>query len=190
MIMNFRNFKSGFTLIEVMISVALFTIIMTIGTGAVLNVNNTHKKSQNMRTVIDNLSFVMEDMARNLRLGADYHCQYLASPPIEDPRDCPNSGLSIAFKAVDGNTVVYRILQNGRIEKAKKDENSILSFLSLTPAEVKIDLYQSGFTVIGADDNSNIQPRVIIRLSGVVEYKNNIESNFNLQTTVSQRLLE
>ena len=101
-----------------------------------------------------------------------------------------SSGLSIAFKAVDGNTVVYRILQNGRIEKAKKDENSILSFLSLTPAEVKIDLYQSGFTVIGADDNSNIQPRVIIRLSGVVEYKNNIESNFNLQTTVSQRFLE
>lgn len=65
----------GFTLIEMMIAVALFTIVMVIGIGAVLNANLLHKKTQSVRAVIDNLGFVMEDIARNVRLGYDFTCE-------------------------------------------------------------------------------------------------------------------
>ena len=36
----------GFTLIEMMIAVALFTIVMVIGIGAVLNANLLHKNAK------------------------------------------------------------------------------------------------------------------------------------------------
>ena len=41
----------GFTLIEVMISIALFVIVMTVGMGAVISANNTYKKTHGMIAV-------------------------------------------------------------------------------------------------------------------------------------------
>ena len=76
-----RNKQDGFTLIEAMVAIAVFTVVMVIGISALLNVNNTNKKSQNLRTIIDNLSFTMEDMSRNLKLGSYYHCVV----PNDDP---------------------------------------------------------------------------------------------------------
>src|SRR3972149_1703934 len=70
--------KRGFTLIEIMIAITLFTAIMIIGTGAVLQTNSVYKKTQTMRSVMDNLNFIMEDMVRNLRLGSSYHCPSVA----------------------------------------------------------------------------------------------------------------
>ena len=64
----------GFTLIETMIAVSIFTIIVTIGMSSVLNASLIHNKSQDMRSIIDSLSFTMEDMSRNLRTGYNYHC--------------------------------------------------------------------------------------------------------------------
>src|ERR1700741_217077 len=94
--------NTGFTLIEVMIAVALFTVIMTLGIGAVLNSNATHKKTQTLRSVMDNLSFIMEDMSRTLRLGSNYHCIDQSAPAgLEDPHDC-QSALTVAFESMTG----------------------------------------------------------------------------------------
>jgi prepilin-type N-terminal cleavage/methylation domain-containing protein len=195
-----KNFNKGFTLIEVMIAITLFTAIMTIGTGAVLQTNTVHKKAQNMRSVMDNLNFIIEDMARNLRLGANYQCPISSAdlPPNQPsittpvtPGDCAND-TSIAFDSVDGTPVVYSIGSlsgaPGAIFKATKGN----PFLQITPDEVDIDLAKSGFTVVGTASSLSgdfIQPRVIIRLVGTVKYKD-LESNFNLETTVSQRFLD
>jgi prepilin-type N-terminal cleavage/methylation domain-containing protein len=64
----------GFTLLEAMVAIAIFTIVIVIGISALLNVNNTNKKSQNLRAIIDSLNYTMEDMSRNFKLGSDYHC--------------------------------------------------------------------------------------------------------------------
>ena len=69
---NKNNKQTGYTIIETMISVSLFLIIITIGMGALLNANLLHQKSRDMRSIMDNLSFIMEDMSRNLRTGYDY----------------------------------------------------------------------------------------------------------------------
>ncbi len=191
-IQNTRHAQKGFTLIEVMIAVALFIIIMTIGTGAVLNSNNTHKKTQAVRAVMDNLSFVMEDMARNLRLGSNYHCGDISN--IETPQDCQSS-LMIAFEGQTGvsnnpsDQIVYGITTDNKITKST---DGGATSKTLTPPEVSIDPAKSGFTVVGSapfltpDKN---QPRVIIRLSGTVTYKD-FKSVFNLETTVSGRLID
>ncbi len=98
---NLISKQAGFTLLEAMVAIAIFTIIMIIGISALLNVNSTNKKSQNQRTIMDNLNFVMEDMARNFKLGSYYHCHGGSDGPIVQgsapndflviPQDCATS---------------------------------------------------------------------------------------------------
>ena len=163
MITEKSQFKTGFTLIEVMIAITLFSAIMILGTGAVLNSSSVHKKTQTMRAVMDNLNFVMEDMSRNLRLGSDYVC---ISGSL-------NNCSAISFTSVDGSNITYGIMQNGTIEK---------NAIPITPPEVTISP-SSGFSI----DNT-AQPLVTIRLVGTVVYKGG-QTNLNLRTSVSQRAL-
>jgi hypothetical protein len=142
---------------------------------------------------MDNLSFVMEDMARNLRLGSNYQCLTTepTSPITPAPIVCPsNSYPGIVFNSVDPTSIIiYDIRQDGSIVKSK--DGLVTPFLKLTPDEVHIDPAKSGFTVFGAlpGPGDTVQPRVIIRLVGTVTYKT-FTSSFNLETTVSQRLLD
>jgi prepilin-type N-terminal cleavage/methylation domain-containing protein len=205
---KFKSSKNnrGFTLIEVMVAITLFAIVMIIGTGAVLNTNRTYRKTETARAAIDNMNFVIEDMARNLRLGETYRCLTSAdnywngtlpqSMTSADAQDCPNgSTFGLAFTAVDGNIVVYRFYTiSGKTEIQKlKQNDSPLVWKSLTPQSVEIspspNTTSSSFVVIGSSDADTLQPRVTIRLSGKVKYKD-IETPFGLQTTVSQRIID
>jgi prepilin-type N-terminal cleavage/methylation domain-containing protein len=203
----------GFTLIEMMIAVALFTIVMVIGIGAVLNANLLHKKTQSVRAVIDNLGFVMEDISRNVRLGYDFTCEgvypasYLpaigSNPPslsgtiLGDPADCPNASnlySSVSFTPTNIDPaftgvrrIAYVITPVGIFKKDTPDISiNTGQFKLLTPPEVTINASQSGFMVLGSQKADKVQPRVVMRLSGFVTYKNQ-QTPFVLHTTISPR---
>lgn len=201
---------SGFTLVEVMISIGLFTVVMVIGIGAILGVSSTHRKTQAMRTVVDNLSFLMEDMARSMRLGGYFVCipdpvndftlsVWNGSQNTNDGTNCKGISFEPYWNYVPSdytNQVIYMIDEvNGVGTIFKKDaENTSLSLSEtkpVTPAEINIDTVNSGFTVIGSNPNDNpkLQPKVVIVLKGKVKV-GSTESEFNLQTTVSARLLD
>src|SRR5262245_6769724 len=104
--------NQGFTIIETMISVALFIIITTVGMGTLLNGNLLYQKSQDMRTIIDNLNYTMEDMSRNIRTGYNYRCFTSSdSIPVSTdsnlavPRSC-SSGWALAFEYAYGDNTV------------------------------------------------------------------------------------
>lgn len=214
-IFNKKN-KAGFTLVETMISVSLFIIITTVGIGALLNANLLYNKSQDVRAIIDNLNFVMEDMSRNIRTGYNYHCLSLAngntdmpvsSNQLSEPIDCEGGGWGIAFESAYGDNTendvpipdiidyedqwVYRISDEGKIFKSTQGPYLDGQFTQLTSEEVYIDPFLSGFVVTGAEapPGDEQQPLVTIRLVGTITYRN-VVSPFSLQTTVSQRLLD
>lgn len=202
----------GFTLVEVMIAIGLFTVIMTIGIGAILGVNSTHRKTQSLRTVIDNLSFVMEDMARSMRLGDYFVCEESTVDPIGpiDVTSNPEPGevqstqdgencKSIAFEpywdpqpAVALNQVMYFIQEDnfdqGSIFKKEFDMGWNDDLIAVTPAEIDIDVERSGFTVVGSALGDGVIPRIKIILVGTVRLAG-VDTEFNMQTTVSQRFL-
>lgn len=207
-----KNSK-GFTLVEVMISIGLFTVVMVIGIGAILGVNSTHRKTQTMRSVVDNLSFVMEDMARSIRLGDTIFCTATITAPNE-PLDitsvqngggpvqsCPNGGNLIAFEPYwnydpnnPDNQVIYFMVESDGIgtifKKTAENTDWNDAFIPITPTEIDIDMTKSGFWVTGAEDETiPLQPKVTIVLTGTVRL-GNASTEFNLQTTVSQRLLD
>ena len=195
----------GFTLIELMISMTIFSVLITIGLGAVLNIMRAHTMSQNMRSAMDNLNFIMEDMSRNMRLGTNFHC-FDVGGHVSDtdtgldgfgvpiPRDCSfsSNGVNnkIVFSGVSGQTISYIITppSDGTIQIEKKVGSG--SWQVLTPTAITINYFKSGFVVVGAPQGDGLQPVVNITLSGSVLYQGVNKSDFSIQTTVASRPLD
>src|SRR3989338_6447949 len=113
------NAQKGYTIIETMIAIALFLIVIMAGTGALLNANLLHEKSRDMRSIMDNLSFIMEDMSRNLRTGTNFRCYEsgdwdlsFAAPNIDlnNPQSCESGGV-IVFEEAHGRTPLLPVLK-------------------------------------------------------------------------------
>lgn len=193
-----KTFCSGYTIIETMIAVSLFIIIVMAGMGALLNANLLHNKSANMRSILDSLSFMVEDISRNMRVGKNYYC--IESGDSRIKVDVPKSGpncLGVAFEtsigdpANDNDQWVYYI-RNGKLFKSTVGPyDTGANFTELNPDEVVLDTV-SGFSVLGAEGlpGNSQQPLVVIRLSGKITLQNGVTTPFSLQTSVSQRLVD
>jgi len=184
----------GYTIIETMIAVSLFIIIVMIGMEALLNANQLDNKSQNMRSIMDNMSFVMEDMSKNLRTGTSYECippngtlPILSSLMAHSGQGCGG----VAFKPATGGALwIYYIGANPKNNLSifkKVDTNPAVQ---LTPDDVSINSI-SGFSILGAEPPpaDNQQPFIIIHLIGTIQYQK-ITTPFSLQTSVSQRQID
>lgn len=211
--------NKGYTIIETMVAISLFLVIIIFGMNALLNVNLVNQKSQDMRSVIDNLSFIMEEMSRNLRTGYNYRCYDDANPwedtgaesgtsVIEIPRSCTLGGGVLVFEEASGAESDPSDQWAYKIESTSVDANGdnvynifksvsgggatgSSEWVQLNPNEVVLNS-ASGFTVYGAESpasGDNQQPFVIIRLAGEVRFKG-IASPFALQTSVSQRSID
>lgn len=194
--------KDGFTIIETMIAVALFVIVVLTGMDALLNANVVHQKSQDMRTILDSLNFVMEDMSRNMRTGFNFHCiddNIYAAATLVTPKSCLTGG-AVAFEYAYGDDTtssdqwIYKIesINSGATYNLSKSTDSGTTWVQLNPPEVLIDPL-SGFSVIGAEPLQNgdkQQPFIVIKLLGKIVLKNGSISPFSLQTSVSQRLVD
>lgn len=174
---------SGFTLIEIMASISVFAIAMLFVGSSVYGVFDSNRKSQSLRSVMDNLNFSLETMTRTIRFGNTYHCD-ISVTPISSHRDCASGASSFALLDSNGAQIVYR-LSNGRITRSINGGAEQY----VTSADVTITTLT--FWVFGSlpysSGNNLLQPRVIIVVSGYSGTKVTTQSSFSLQTTISQR---
>lgn len=193
--------NAGFTLIEIIVSVAIFAIVMTIALGALLSINLANKRAQSVRIVLDNVNFALESMAREIRLGQNYHCGTDVDPGSSTSfgvADCTSSGLTgIAFVSSQTTQIQYRL---GKVSGNTCDvgapaaemtsicslENST-TFSPLTSPEIQISNLRFVVTGTGSDTK---QPQVIISLSGTASTSSSLKPDFKLQTTVAQRRVD
>lgn len=182
--MIYKNFskENGFTLIEIMTSVAVFAVVMTISMGSILSVLNANRKSESLKTVMDNLNLSVESMSREMRFGNKYHCGL--SGDFLVPQNCSSGDTAVAFVANDGTKIVYR--QNGTTIEKSTDEG--LSYVPVTAPEITIvDLK---FYVLGASSADHLQPKVLIKIKGSAGTKESDKTDFTVETLVSQRSLD
>ncbi len=201
---SLQKSQGGFTIIETMVATSLFLLVTTVGIGALLNANLIHQKSEDKRSILDNLSFVMEEMSRNIRTGYAYHCFTSgesipsdASVVLSTPKSCAR-GWALSFEYVYGDYSelgdqwVYYISEEGKVFKATNQPYDASGFVQLTSDEIFVDPELSHFVVVGAESplSSNYeQPMVTIRLVGTITYQG-VTTPFALQNTLSQRLLD
>jgi len=187
---TYNLLPSGFTLIEILVSVAIFTTVMVIALGALLAMSESDRKAQTLKSVINNLNFSLDAMSRSMRTGVNYHCD-VTQEPDTSVRDCASTGAtSMAFLSAEGQTIHYcrgndSICDSGGTAVLVSKGGS--AYAPLTASEVVIT--NLVFYVTGAEDLS-LQPRVVILLSGEVPVSGSQTSVFDLQTSVTQRLYD
>lgn len=206
---NKSNFKSGFTIIEMMVAITIFLVVIIYGMNSLLNASLVHKKSQDMRSIMDGLTFALDDMSKNIRTGSDYYCLNSAwyIKNFFDPANLPPSSsgekcIGIVFKEANnssstGNKIIAYYFNNTNNKNELRrvvilNDGTLVSNLPLTPDEVEIDIALSSFDVLGAEppyDGNFQQPIVTINLAGKIKSKNG-ETPFAIQTSVSQRLID
>ena len=176
-----------------MIALTVFLIVIVIGSSALVNVHIVNKKSQDTRSILDSLSFIMEDMSRNIRTGYDYRCIEVGQLLPTGPKSCTN-GAGIFFEPSDGNPTNnndnwdYIVFPDGKLYRSTNGSYVEAQMTQMTPDEVKINNTYSNFLILGAEPypGDKQQPLVVIRLVGTITNKG-VDIPFSLQTAVSQR---
>ena len=187
-LMGGNNIKMnrGFTLVELMVSVSVFIIVMVISMGSILSVIDANRKSQSLRSVMDNLNFTIEAMTRNIRFGTNYHCD-ITQGIVSLPRDCSTAASSMSVTSSAGIQVVYKLV-NGRIARTLNGGSDYyLTGTDLTVTNLAFRVYGSDYYSGGTNLD---QPKAIIVIGGYVGTKASTKSTFTIETTVSQRLFD
>lgn len=183
-----HNHQSGFTLLELLVAVGIFTIVMSIGVGSLITVIDASKKSRAYQETINNLNFALDEMTRNLRIGRDFYCG--SNPNFGDGNtsDCTNGAESVTYTVVSeqaiadpGDRVAY-FLSDGKIMKQIENNGDEMSLTS-----EDIDITNLTFYVEGSNPGIS-QPRARIVLDGVVRAGTRFETRVRLQSTATQRI--
>ncbi|MDP6387830.1 MAG: type II secretion system protein [Candidatus Pacebacteria bacterium] len=186
--------RQGFSLVEMLVAVALFSAVMLIGVGALLSLIDANRKAQSLNSIMNNLNFALESMSRNMRVGTTYHCGITNNVPpnIKDPKNCSGGGKLLGFESSGGDPenpndqVVYRI--NGTQLEKSIHGGSPGTFIGITASEVIINDFF--FYVDGASNTDNLQPKIVMTIRGSAGTSEKTRTEFNLQTMVSQRVLD
>ena len=176
--------SNGFTLLEMIISIGVFSALVIISIGITLGISNAQVKAQNTQSVLDNIRFSMELITKEMRTGSGYELSTI----------CSQSGSEITFTTSTGQIRVYFLdAGNGRILRAttgidSEDCAGLGKALPFTSEEVLVDRFK--IRLNGATPGSvDGQPRATISLKVTsrdprIQYR----STMDLQTTVVQRL--
>ena len=180
-----------------MVALSIFIVVMTISMGSIISVFDANRKSRSLKAVLSNLNLAVESMSREIRFGTNYHCDYLdLAVPITDPQDCtyPSVGNeSISFLSSDGTQITYKLNHLVGPPLTREIEKRVGAFgnawIAVTAPEILIN--DLTFYVLGAENPSDtLQPKVVIIIKGFAGAEGKGKSDFILQTTVSQRVLD
>lgn len=210
-----KDFKKGFSLIELMVAVGLFATVATIAIGALLGLSTAQKKAFYIQTNQDNVRYALETMAREMRTGVCYKqsssddsnvCFGFSTAFTSTPNACGGPSSCIQFVNSRREVVVYKHVFGSSDQNqtdcgvnphvagltvsciAKKVDGS--EYFPVTAREVRIQNLQ--FKLIGQDSSltNNYQPRVIISLTADTPGVGSLNTKLDAQTTVTQLQLD
>lgn len=198
--MEQSNKKTGFSLVEVLVAITVFTLVIGIATGLFVHVLESQRKALAYQELFDQTSFAMEYITRGVRMAKK---QRTATDPIIPPcisigRSYDNTGENrIRFIRWDGTLnppafVCYEFFLEGTILKVKRVRNGVIQTSSLTSGRLRV--LNLRFRVDG-DGIETVPPQRQPRVTIVLEvegreYIPGRRARIHLQTTVSQRDLD
>lgn len=174
--------KQGLTLIEVLISLAVFAVLMTAAAASILGSIDANQKAQSINSIMSNMTIALESISRDIRVGSGYAVANGIPLVNTETKD---------FYYVDDRGVERRIYFdndfNDGVRGAIMVQSGSNQAVPLTASEVNVKDLQ--FDILVEDDEGDeMQPAVRIQIWGEVNVQDRTASNFYLQTFVSQRL--
>ncbi len=190
---NKKSERQGFTLIELMVAVSIFSIVLMMALGTVLTIMDANRKARTLTEVMNNLNFSLETMTRSLKTGVE--------PGVTG--DANGAILSVVGIILEEDVAGDRFRREV-IEYQRREDDSERGYIGTRSCAAAEDVYtcSSGtwipitsdqvdvtkmtFSVYAGENN---QPRTQLSIEGDVRINDKISSSFSLQTTVSQRKL-
>ena len=164
-----RRKQSGFTLVEMLVAVGVFSFVMVIAIGSLVSIIDANRKARTQQIVLNNLNAAIEAMSRDIREGTEWQIQ---------------NANTFRHISLAGDEVVYTISGDNRLIRSNDGGGT---WLALTAANVTV--HSLAFQLIEHDpSNPASQPKVQITVQGQAGGQDRTASNFNIQTIVSQRL--
>lgn len=182
-------FQKGFTLVEMLVSVAVFSVIMVSAVGIILLILNTNNHARSNSIAMGNVDAVLGKIFREASVGSYYHCGL--GGDIEKARNCPGGEPLSAFifeeaggdDKVSNDQIVYRLNQiDSSVEMSL---NGGENFERITEGNIIVD--QFNVNVLGNNDDTK-QPAVFIGMRGYIKDSKNVKTDFAVQTMIAERL--
>jgi len=180
-----KNHFSGFTLIEIIVTVAVFSLIFGIASNMFVSAIKAQRKSLVSQEILSQASYAMEYMSRHLRMAKNYN---IAST------DCVNNGNNyeitgrngIKFANYEDPSCCWEFyLENNALKREISNCPGRQAITSLTAANLAVEEFNIFLIDSIAGD---LQPRMtlFLKIRGVGEDLSE-QSTIEIQTTISQR---
>ncbi len=210
-----RGGGGGFTLVEMMVALAIFSIVAVVALGALVKIVSANHKAQTLQASMTNLNFALDSMSREIRVGTGYFCDpsprygYDGSSLFTQPCNAPssaNSSVALAFVSskVDpsGNcnlAYAYRFIPTSvnastwRMQKAIQPNcTTPINNGNGTPGSF-FDILDPNVTITGyfvrvTQVSGDNYPLATIRISGFAGNNEKEKTTFDVQTSVSARI--
>ena len=183
--MSMSTPQRGYSLLEMLVSIGLFSLVMLLATGAFLKFMALDRIARYTNDVTNNLSFAVDSMSRSMRTGIAYDCG-----PVDATKNCwPTPGNQFSFQDDQGRLVTYLVKTDGSIGRCVTSGCTGTNAVSLT--DKRITIQSLNFYVRGVGTGDGRQPQVLISIQGLMQPDpNNPAIHFSIQTTALQRFLE
>lgn len=167
----------GFTLIELIISVGLFSVVAVIAASAYLNLVSIDRTTRATNDLVNNMTFVMNSIASNLRTGSKYICN---TPDGNGNGECSAITFTDASGCVTTYTYTGESISVSQAGAATCTDSGVLT-------DPKIDITDARFILMGNPSSDVYEPQVIIFISGSLDSGPGKKSTFSVQTSATQR---
>lgn len=179
--------SSGFTLVELMVSIGLFAIVMMLCAGAYFTIINLSRQAQGVSTAVDSVSSALEDMTRSMRTGTGYNCNSVAGG------NCAGGGTSIFFTDQQAIATSYSrgtgvTCGTGGTGCLLKTTGTGVGAVTSVLTDPSINITSLTFYATGVATGDGLQPYVTMMVSGSIlagktTYPFTIESSAVMRNT-------
>ncbi len=170
------HYARGYTLIELIVSVGLFSLVMTLSAGAYFITISANRQAQGVANGIDTISFVVERVARSIRTGTGYSCAVVLGAG-----DCPNGSSSFSFLNAEGQTVAYSLSSSAIQESVNGGGARVLTDVS------SITITHLQFYLSGSSVADTTQAHVTIVVGGTTSTGAGKTETFLIETGATMR---
>jgi len=187
--------RKGFTLIETLVALALFTVVVTVATDVFFMFQKTSRKTENLEKVVSSSKFIIERMAREIRTGTiDYtkygnQLNYLSSQGTLYLKN--SSDQSVAFY-VEDDSVACGSSPCFMLEVDGVGENLTGAGLKVKNARFSISPEADPFELDRETGEylSNKQPMatILLTIENDKQTNNSDYVSYEIQTTISSRV--
>lgn len=155
--------QSGFTLVELLVSVAIFVTAVTAVSAIFTYANRSQRTTRAVTDMQSDARFSLEVMAQHIRRGSiDYSASVYGGSIASNPQDV------LVLLDTAGNQVWFRRNADGSRGVVEMSEDGS-TWVELTPPSVSVDVLRFYLTPVtdpfGLNPATNQQPRVTVTMA-------------------------